>query len=101
MKSNKYSIVLEYIERIEVVKGVWEDKITDKKVKAEKVQIYQRRLNEAMLEGLVITSRFRVRSEYINKNLKYIKFSDDKYKINSIHDNVKNHYSDIEIGEVV
>ena len=44
MKSSRVSIILCYDERIEVEKGVFEKQVVEKKVKAEKEKIYQRRL---------------------------------------------------------
>ena len=57
MKSSRVAIILCYDERVEVEKGVWEKKTVEKKVKAEKEKIYQRRLDKAMADGQVLTAR--------------------------------------------
>lgn len=101
MKSNRYGIILGFDGREEVEKGVYENKIIEKKVQAEEIQVYQRRLNEAELEGLVVTARFRVRNYNIDKELKYAGFKGNKYKVNTVYNNINSHYCELELGELV
>jgi hypothetical protein len=88
---------------VEVERGVWENQLISKKVKAEQEQIYQRRLDQATLEGLVITARFRIRSELIKGDLKYVSWKDPqkKYKVNSVNHYNESHFTVIEIGELI
>ncbi len=101
MRSTRCSIVLYYDSRQEVAKGVWENKLTPKTIKAQQEQIYQRRQDAAMLEGLVITARFKVRTENIEGDLKYVIWQGNKYKVNQVTENITNHFSTIEIGEMI
>lgn len=101
MKSNRYGITLGFDMREEVEKGVFESDVIEKKVKAEEMQVYQKRLNEAELEGFVVSARFRVRNYHIDKKLKYVTFKGLKYKVNSIYNDINSHSSEIEIGELV
>ncbi len=101
MKSTRCSITLYLDARQEVERGVWENKLTSKTVKAEQEQVYQRRRDTAMLEGFVITARFIIRAENISGELKYVGWQGNKYKVNQVTENVANHFSVIEIGEMI
>lgn len=101
MKSNRYGIILGYDMRDEVEKGVFEADVKEEKVKAEEIQVYQRRLNEADLEGFVVTARFKIRNYQIKRELKYVKFKGLKYKVNTAYNNINSHYAEIELGELV
>lgn len=101
MKSTRCSIVLGYDERVEIEPGVWENNLVEKKIKAEQEQIYQRRLDLALQEGNVITARFRIRSNLIKSDLKYVAWQGNQYKVNNIYDDVDRHYTIIEIGQMI
>lgn len=98
MKSNRAMVKLGIVERIEPEKGVFEDSITEKPVKAQFLQLYQNRVNQAMADGLKVTSRIRVRG-HIDHELRYVSFSGLKFKVNSIYENVNSHFIEIELGE--
>ncbi|HEM3182542.1 phage head closure protein [Streptococcus suis] len=100
MKSSRVALILCYDERVEVEKGVWEKQTIEKKVKAEKEKIYQRRLDKAMADGQVITARFLVRSNYVADNLDYVKYQGKDYKVNVGTESDDSHYTVIELGEL-
>jgi hypothetical protein len=101
MRSTRTAITLGYETRVEVERGVFETQVTEKKVKAEQERIFQRRLDQAMLEGIVITARFRIRAHLVDSNLKYTVWQGNKYKVNSIYDDNESHFSVIELGELI
>lgn len=100
MKSSRVALILCYDERVEVEKGVWEKQTIEKKVKAEREKIYQRRLDKAMADGQVITARFLVRSNYVTDNLDYVKYQGKDYKVNVGTESDDGHYTVIELGEL-
>lgn len=100
MKSSRVAIILCYDERVEVEKGVWEKKTVEKKVKAKKEKIYQRRLDKAMADGQVLTARFSVRSNYVTDTLDYVKYNGKEYKVNIGTESDDGHYTIIELGEL-
>lgn len=101
MKVARTAITLIFDNREEVKTGVWENKLTEKTVKAEQEQIFQRRLDKAMQEGFVINARFRVRSNVVADNLKYVFWKRKKYKVNRVNKDVTNHFAIIELGELI
>lgn len=101
MKCARCSIILYLDSRQEVAKGVWENKLTQKIVRAQQERVYQRRQDAAMLEGFVITARFTVRSENITGALKYVTWQGNKYKVNGVTPSITSHFSVIELGEMV
>lgn len=101
MQSNRLSIILVFDDRVEEAEGVFEPKEREKKVIARRLQVYQKRLNQAQLEGLVINGRYKVKTYLIDAKLKYVKIKDSKYKVNTVYTNVNSHYSEIEIGEQI
>lgn len=101
MNASRTAITLAYDGRYEVENGVWEDEVVEKKVKAEQEQIFQRRLDQANLEGLVITARFRVRSILVKSDLKYVLWKGQKFKVNSVNQIIGTHDSIIEIGGLI
>lgn len=54
-----------------------------------------------MQEGNVITTRFRIRSNLIKSDLKYIFYNGNKYKTLSVNDEIENHFIIIETGELI
>lgn len=100
MKSSRVAIILCYNERVETEKGVWESQMVEKKVKAEKEKIFQRRLDKAMADGQVLTARFSIRSNYVTDNLDYVKYKGKGYKVNVGTDSDDGHYTIIELGEL-
>lgn len=101
MKSTRTSITLAYDERQEIQPGVWENKLTEVTVKAQQEQIFQRRQDQLLLEGFVITARFLVREEHVQNDLKYVIWKGDKYKVNQVIKGIVNHFCVIEIGELI
>ena len=101
MKSNRLTIVLGYATRIEVASGVWEDEIVEKVVKAQRENIYQKRLDIAMQESLVITDRLRIRSNLFEGTLKYVSKKGKKFKVNSVIEDTSNHTVVIELGQLI
>lgn len=101
MKSTRTAITLGYNERLEFEKGVFEDITKEVTVKAEQQQVYQRRLDVAMVEGFKITARFLIRNFKAKGNLKYVKYKGKKFKVNQVNENVENHFTTIEIGELL
>ncbi|HGA1205594.1 TPA: phage head-tail adapter protein [Streptococcus suis] len=100
MKSSRVALVLCYNERVEVEKGVWENKIVEKKVKAEQERIFQRRLDKAMTDGQVLTARFQVRSSYVTDALDYVIFKGRSYKVNVGTESPDSHFTVLELGEL-
>lgn len=98
MKSNRSVITLGLVERVEVEKGVFENSITEQNVKAQFLQVYQRRINQALVDGLKINFRLRVRGD-ISHELQYVIISSIKYKVNSIYRDINSHHIELEIGE--
>lgn len=101
MKSTRKIITLAYEIRDEVSQGVWETNLLEKKVKATQERIFPTRLDSAKLEGFVISARFKIRSELVKGNLKYVAFDDRKYKVNNCYDDNITHFTVIELGELV
>lgn len=101
MKSTRVAITLFYNELVEIENGVWENSLTEKKVKAEEEQVYQKRRDMAFAEGFVITARFMIRSNLFHGDLKYVEWNGKKYKVNTVDEDSENHYTVIEIGELV
>jgi len=98
----KAAIFLAYTERTETAPGVFENSETLLKVKADQEQVYQRRLEKAMADGLIVTARFKVRSELIPQTgLNYVQYQGDKYKINFVQPQKNEHYTIIELGGLV
>lgn len=100
MKSSRTAIILCYNERVEVEKGVFENQIFEKKVKAEKEKIFQRRLDKALADGQVITARFIIRSNLITDNLDYVIYQGKSYKVTVGSESESSHYTVIELGEL-
>lgn len=101
MKSTRCSIQLEINVREEVEKGVFENSINYKTVKAEQEKIFQQRADQAKLQGLPINARFRIRGNYKTDDLDYVSFKGDRYKVLSVTPQLENHYTIIEIGQMM
>lgn len=101
MKSNKLSAILCFDKRQEVEKGVFENRIVEKKVRAQEIQIFQKRLNEAMKEGLVVSKRIRINEIHLESDLKYVKIKNQQFKVNTIYNSITNHFAEIELGEQI
>lgn len=100
MKSSRVAIILCYNKRVEVEKGVFENQIVKKKVKAEQEKIYQRRLDKALADGQVLTARLIVRANYVTDNLDYVKYKGKDYKVNVGTESDEGHFTVIELGEL-
>ncbi|MBC1353906.1 phage head-tail adapter protein, partial [Listeria innocua] len=70
-------------------------------VKAQQQSIYQARKEKADLDGKPLTARFEIRGMVVKDNLNYILWRGDKYKVRSIYPNINDHFSVIEIGELI
>ena len=101
MRANRTAITLMRNEREETRPGVWEDSLTLRKVKARKERVFQRRRDQAMLEGLVINARFKVRSDLIDGTVDYVEWRGARYKVHQVIPDDNGHYVAIEIGEMV
>lgn len=101
MKSKRMAVTIAYNERKEVEKGVWEDALVEKEIKAEEQYILQRRRDVALLEAKPITYRLRVRENYVTHDLDYVSVKGKKYKVQSVYPEVDSHYCIIELGELV
>jgi hypothetical protein len=101
MKSGREAITIAYNEREEVEPGVWENKLTTMKVRAQSERVFQSRRDRALADGLVITARFRIRENLSGKTLDYVGWRERKYKVSSMSVDTIEHYTIIEIGELV
>ncbi|HFU4203819.1 TPA: phage head-tail adapter protein [Streptococcus suis] len=101
MKSTRTSIMIAYVKRIEVEKGVFENELTERTVKAEQERIYQRRKDQARAEGRVLSARFKVRSNVVADELEYVTWKGNRYKVNSVEELIDSHYVAIELGELM
>ena len=101
MMSSRVPIVLYINSPEEVSPGVFEPVYTPLKIKAEQEQISQRRRDLASYEGRVITARFRVKSYLITGAVDKVLWGGSTYKVNQVLENVEDHDSIIEIGELV
>ncbi|MDT1959030.1 phage head-tail adapter protein [Carnobacterium divergens] len=101
MKSNRVGLTLIYEGKKEVEKGVFEDFRTNKTVKATKQKVFQTRIDALSLQGIKINGRFEVNEQYDSKDLKYITFKGDTYKIREKVEDKDKHLIVIEAGELV
>lgn len=101
MKSTRFVLKLGFNKRVEVEPGVWENEVTSKKVKAEQEHIFQQRVDQAKLQGTPINARFRIRGHYDEGSLDYVEFKDQRFKVLSITPQLENHYTVIELGELM
>ena len=101
MKSTRTALTLGYTKREEVEKGVFENVEKTFKVRAEQEKIFQSRKDKAKAESLVITARFVIRQNLAIDTLKYVEWKADKYKVSSVTPNVDNHFTVIELGELI
>ena len=101
MNSKRTAITLGYDAREEIEKGVWENNLTEKKVKAYQENIFQSRLDKAFQEGFVIKARFRIRAFLVTGELKYVEWKGLQYKVNTVNEDLESHDVIIEIGELI
>lgn len=101
MKSTRFVLELGFNVREEVEPGVWENNVKSKKVKAEQERIFQQRADQAKLQGTPINARFRIRGHYDEGSLDYARFNGQRFKILSITPQLENHYTVIELGEMM
>lgn len=101
MRSTRTSITLCYNERVEVENGVWENELIKKVVRAEQENIFQSRRDRALADSLALTARFSIRSNDVTEKLDYVEWKGKQYKVRSIFDNTENHFSILELGELV
>lgn len=101
MKSTRTALTLGYVANDSVEDGVDEDKLEETKVKAEQLYMSNRRREVAMAEGVPITARFSVRSNLVKGNLKYALWKGSKYKVNNSFPNAEDHFTVIELGELI
>jgi hypothetical protein len=91
-------LTLAFNNRTEVEKGVWEDNLILKDVKAIQTKIFQSRQDQAKLNSLIINGRFEVRGNYTNMNLEYVTWKHQNYKIHNIVFDINDQKTIIEIG---
>ncbi|MCL2536953.1 MAG: phage head-tail adapter protein [Coriobacteriia bacterium] len=101
MGANRVAITLCHTEPFEQEEGVWEDRLIERKVKAQKETIFQKRRDQARVDGLVLTARFKIRGVMPTDNLDYVKWNGARYKVSSIHQLDYAHDYIIEIGELI
>ncbi len=102
MRSSRTAITISYTTREEVEAGVWENVESEKTIKAEQEQLYQRRIDQAQAEGLALTARFKIRSNLASGiEIKYVRWKGDRYKVSSVVNNIESHYMVVEIGEML
>lgn len=101
MRSTRCSITLEINVRKEVEKGVFENGIDKKTVKAEQEKVFQQRADQAKLQGLPINARFRIRGNFQTDDLDYVSFKNNRYKVLSVTPQLENHYTIIEVGQIM
>ena len=101
MKSSRTAVTIAFNERVEVEPGVWENELTEKTIKAEQQTIFQTRRDRALADKQTLTARFAVRSWQVTTDLDYVVWKGRKYKVNQATENTDNHYTIIEIGELI
>jgi hypothetical protein len=99
--SVRTSITLAYTDRVEVETGVFENHLTLKPVKATREKLYEKRINAAMLDGLQVSARFKVRSNEVTSDLNYVEWRGKKYKVNFVNPQLQDHYTIIELGALM
>lgn len=100
MKTNKISLTLIYVKRIEIEKGVYEDQEIELKIKAQEQKIFQSRKDFARSENNQLNGRFEIRDSYVEESLTYVVFKNKKYKINNTTIDTNKHTAIIEAGEL-
>ena len=96
MISNRCVITLGYVH---VDKTTSEVIKTEKVARAEKLNVYQSRLNDALIQGIKVNGRYRVRDVYFDDTLNYVKIGEKQFRVNSVYTNRTSHFIEIEIGE--
>lgn len=72
-----------------------------RQAKAQRLTVYQNRLNEALIQGVKVNGRYRVRDTYKSPYINWVEIGGVTFKVNTVYDNVDNHYIEIEVGEVL
>ena len=97
MLNNRTVIVIGYIsinnQTSEVVQ-------TEKTARAEVLNVYQSRLNDALIQGVKVNGRYKVRDIYDSDDINYVGVDGKRYRVNSVYRNRMNHFIELEIGEV-
>lgn len=96
MKSKNQSIILQSTQEVGKGYGIIEKEITRIKVKAEKQDIYQSRIDNAKSNGLNLKYRFKIRNQNIN-NIDSVIVNNEIYQTISIFE--QNQYLIIEVIE--
>lgn len=97
MISNRTVITLGYVS---VDKNTSEVIRTEKVARAERLNVYQSRLNEALIQGIKVNGRYRVRDVFADDTLNYVQVGDKRFRVNSVYKNQTSHFIEIELGEV-
>lgn len=95
MKSNKKVIKIGYISIDKQSNAI----ITEKTARATELTVYQSRLNEALIQGVTVNGRVRVRDVYDSDDINYVESDGKRFKVNSVYRNEDSHFIEIELGE--
>ena len=98
-KSTRTIIALCYNERTQVEPGVWENGISKKIVKASVSRIFQRRVDQALADGMPLTYRFQVRAHHVKRTPDYVEYEGESYKIRTCMTDPSKHIATIETRE--
>ncbi len=101
MRTAKTSITLQINHRTEVKKGVWENQLVAQTVRADKQNIFQQRVDQALADGQPITARFKIRDVYDLDSLDYVDWQGHRFKVRSINPDAIGHFVILEIGEQI
>ena len=97
MRTNKTVIKIGYVS---VSRQTSEVVRTEKTARADVLNVYQSRLNEALIQGVKVNGRYRVRDVYDSDDINYLEVDGKRYRVNSVYRNQMSHFIEIEVGEV-
>lgn len=96
MRSKHHSIILESTQEIDKGYGIIEKEISQIKVKAEKQDLFQSRIDNAKSNGLNLKYRFKIRNQNI-PNIDSVRVNGETYHTISVYE--QNQYLIIEVVE--
>lgn len=94
---NKTVVTIGYISVDKMTSDVTR---VEKTARADILNVYQSRLNDALIQGVKVNGRYRVRDVYDSDNINYLGIDGKRYRINSVYRNRMSHFIEIEVGEV-